>query len=438
MNADALMAEVLANPDDDAPRLVYADWLEEHGDLDRATFIRAQIRQAQLDPATDEHKTLAEQARQLLHKHWAAWRADLPRALARVVEFRRGFVAEINWTATQVAKVSKRVWARHPIQELILNEVSGRLDPILALPSLNRVRKLFLHAGCLTDGDLASLSACANLTGLRELAIRGHSGNGLAAALARCPSLTGLTHLRLDDRNLADEGVATLAGSGNFRRLNQLSLDAPSLGAAGARALAGSPHLSALTELLVSDSRFGDEGLAALANSPHLVGLRWLWLFRQRIGPDGVRALAATQHLSALQSLYLGSNPIGPEGARALAFARLPELTKLKLGSCDLLDEGALALAGSRCLEQLTELDLVENGIGTVGAVALARSSGLSGLLRLNLRGNPIGDEGARALCESQTLDKLQLLGVCLPRREEFSPEIVAALRQRFGKALYL
>jgi uncharacterized protein (TIGR02996 family) len=48
MNADALLAEILANPDDDAPRLIYADWLEEHGDLDRATFIRIQIRQAQI------------------------------------------------------------------------------------------------------------------------------------------------------------------------------------------------------------------------------------------------------------------------------------------------------------------------------------------------------------------------------------------------------
>jgi uncharacterized protein (TIGR02996 family) len=27
---------ILANPEDDAPRLVYADWLEEHGDGARA------------------------------------------------------------------------------------------------------------------------------------------------------------------------------------------------------------------------------------------------------------------------------------------------------------------------------------------------------------------------------------------------------------------
>jgi uncharacterized protein (TIGR02996 family) len=32
----AFQAEILANPDDDAPRLVYADWLEDNGEADRS------------------------------------------------------------------------------------------------------------------------------------------------------------------------------------------------------------------------------------------------------------------------------------------------------------------------------------------------------------------------------------------------------------------
>ena len=35
------LAQILATPDDDSLRLVYADWLEEQGNLDRAQFIRA-------------------------------------------------------------------------------------------------------------------------------------------------------------------------------------------------------------------------------------------------------------------------------------------------------------------------------------------------------------------------------------------------------------
>jgi uncharacterized protein (TIGR02996 family) len=35
-------------PDDDTPRLIYADWLEEHGEPERAEFIRLQCRAASL------------------------------------------------------------------------------------------------------------------------------------------------------------------------------------------------------------------------------------------------------------------------------------------------------------------------------------------------------------------------------------------------------
>jgi uncharacterized protein (TIGR02996 family) len=51
MNEKAFLEAVLANPDDDAPRLIFADWLEERGQAARAEFIRLQIRLAQ----TPEH-----------------------------------------------------------------------------------------------------------------------------------------------------------------------------------------------------------------------------------------------------------------------------------------------------------------------------------------------------------------------------------------------
>ena len=40
---DQLWRAVLAAPDDDAPRLAFADWLEDHGDAARADFVRTQI-----------------------------------------------------------------------------------------------------------------------------------------------------------------------------------------------------------------------------------------------------------------------------------------------------------------------------------------------------------------------------------------------------------
>jgi len=55
---DALYAAILAHPDDDGPRLVYADWLEEHGEQERAEFIRVQCELATVPPS-DSRPSLA-------------------------------------------------------------------------------------------------------------------------------------------------------------------------------------------------------------------------------------------------------------------------------------------------------------------------------------------------------------------------------------------
>src|SRR5690242_6982954 len=66
---DALLRTVLEQPDDDTPRLIYADWMEEFGDESeraRASFIRFQIEQKNyVDPFWEAHE--------LLRIHWREW-----------------------------------------------------------------------------------------------------------------------------------------------------------------------------------------------------------------------------------------------------------------------------------------------------------------------------------------------------------------------------
>ena len=45
---DAFLAEIIAHPEDDTPRLIFADWLEEHGEEERAEFIRVQCAMARI------------------------------------------------------------------------------------------------------------------------------------------------------------------------------------------------------------------------------------------------------------------------------------------------------------------------------------------------------------------------------------------------------
>jgi uncharacterized protein (TIGR02996 family) len=48
----ALLASILAAPKDDAPRLVFADWLDENGEGERAEFVRVQVELARYDEMT--------------------------------------------------------------------------------------------------------------------------------------------------------------------------------------------------------------------------------------------------------------------------------------------------------------------------------------------------------------------------------------------------
>ncbi len=44
---DAFLQDIAADPDDDAPRMIFADWLEERGDP-RGEFIRVQCQLARM------------------------------------------------------------------------------------------------------------------------------------------------------------------------------------------------------------------------------------------------------------------------------------------------------------------------------------------------------------------------------------------------------
>src|SRR4051794_3229291 len=91
---DALLRAIRAEPEDDWPRLVYADWLEERGDP-RAEFIRAQCALAGLPPADPRRPGLEARAQELLREHHARWVEPVCSLLGvpdAWVTFRRGFV----------------------------------------------------------------------------------------------------------------------------------------------------------------------------------------------------------------------------------------------------------------------------------------------------------------------------------------------------------
>jgi uncharacterized protein (TIGR02996 family) len=119
----AFLADILEHPDDDTPRLIYADWLDEHGDADRAELIRVQCElekgrprrpAGRRAPPGFNRAALRRRERELL-RHWKAWvpfysgqvfldeppgrhnREELAGYIG--VRFRRGFVEGVTCSA---------------------------------------------------------------------------------------------------------------------------------------------------------------------------------------------------------------------------------------------------------------------------------------------------------------------------------------------------
>src|SRR4051812_17528646 len=92
----SLFRAILDQPASDLPRLVYADWLEEHGgeaDRARAEFIRVQIERARLPDEDPRAEALRLREKSLLEAGQDAWTTDLPDWARPGAEFRRGFAA---------------------------------------------------------------------------------------------------------------------------------------------------------------------------------------------------------------------------------------------------------------------------------------------------------------------------------------------------------
>src|SRR5262245_23073250 len=100
---EAFLRSIIEAPDDDAPRLVYADWLEENGDPERAEFIRVQCRLASLDEDDPEHR--------------GEWAGPLV-GRVRCWHFRRGFVEWVEMKAGEFLEEANWLLDFAPIREL--------------------------------------------------------------------------------------------------------------------------------------------------------------------------------------------------------------------------------------------------------------------------------------------------------------------------------
>lgn len=226
---------ILARPDDDAPRLRYANWLEGCGNP-LGEFIRLQCLLAR-QPAGAPSLAHERRSQALLADHRKTWSS----VLAGRVEwcsFRRGFIEEISLTEKQLIHHGPELFRLAPVFELHVTGDGRRLD---ALPQLPRLRHtLFM--------DVSSQPIC-------------------------------------------DTGVEKLAESELLAQVHGLNLGNCHVGDVGIDALIEADDLGSLRELYLNDNPVTDDSIRRFVMSPLAEQLDWLDVRQTQISHEGIEAL---------------------------------------------------------------------------------------------------------------------------------------------------
>ena len=362
---DALLAAVLAAPDDDLPRLVFADWCDDHGDPDRADLIRVQSARAALpahDPTRERLRDREDALIRLGHDRWKV--ADI----RGVQKFVRGFVESWFGTADWLLAAAGPLFATAPVRELRIRNAGGFVARLAKLPELARVESLDLYGNGLAGGDqLGRLLAEAPLDRLRGLNV-GNNGLSLVLDLPQLvdsPVAARLTRLDLSGNPLgypsADNAIGALAATGGLPNLRELSIRhneqaaAAALHPAGAEVLARSDRFGHLRRLDLSGHRVGTAGLLAVLTGPLSARLTHLDVSNNEVGRDGGRWGSRVIELAGrrrprLRHLSLGGrrNRVGkPDAADLLGWVGAGDGRTLDLRGGRLAVAAAAAVLGS-------------------------------------------------------------------------------------------
>jgi uncharacterized protein (TIGR02996 family) len=412
---EAFIAAIVANPQEDAPRLVFADWLEENGEAARAGFIRDQIRLARLRPSTDEYKQLFRKTAETLKANLPAWIQDACDAFGQPAEwqprkassselevmvggtpgrarknlisltFSRGLIGTVyvRPLATQDLNPFERLLSENPITHLKLVVTKPFHIGSVLVSSLRRIRSIALWWD-FEEPDVTTLFSQPLWENLQQIVFAEPTSMSLASL---CPT---------------SMSIASLCKLPVAKQLRSLQIPLDSLHLHSLRQF---PLDDRLEELVlrhsVTASTFTEFAsiTSSLNELPFRATLKRLDLYFLNMGDSGLAAFARGEVWVRLRSLVLDRNDITDLGWRDFVRGRrTPELRMLSAAHNRIANDGATRLAQSELGSKLEYLDLRHNRISGPGALALARSLAESPLKKLLLTGNPINKTDAATI----------------------------------------
>jgi uncharacterized protein (TIGR02996 family) len=338
---DAFVQAIIECPDDDALHLIFADWLEDDGQPERAGFIRSQIERQHLPPNDPRQVGMEKWEHSLLLRFVPCWFAPPDGwTMGTNILVRRGFPETLNVDLKMLLEYADDVFARWPITRLHRPALTGIpqmaremaaapflahirdlelyylflgreiMSILLSSPYLGNLVRLHVGSNHLQDEGMQDLTCAPLLAWLQELDVSNNEITDLGLLhLIRCTHFRAVRSLNLCGNSIDVHTVIVLLQSPHWPALEELSLWSTALDDDGLSHLAHSPGLARLTALNLNNNFITDRGLKALAGSPHAANLRRLSLAVNRITSVSVAVLMGSPYLQGLEQLILYNNP---------------------------------------------------------------------------------------------------------------------------------
>jgi len=365
----ALLAAIAANLDDDAPRLVYADWLAERGDP-RGELMQLQVSLSTMLEEDERRKPTEKRVKEILEENGAKWLGRLVELRRHGIEygFERGVIGTVSGPGAVLAKHAAKILEAAPLLTRVqVVAVDKDVTGLVGSPLAARIRSLRIGSG---SGRIAGLAELA-LPELRVLDLDGIAIGPEDLALLDAPHLQAVRIAMCRLNKGVVEAFARVRGP-----LRRLELPSAHFGPRFGQIAGASASYQGLQSLALAGNDLGRAGLDALL--PALANVEYLDLRGNELAVTDLPKLLDPAALPKVRALLLGGNALG--------------------------DAGVTAIVSSSLAQQLVRLHLGEAGVTPLGGRALAAAASLSNLKALTLTGKRFDPETEAMLLASPFL----------------------------------
>lgn len=448
-----LLKAIIDSPEDNLARLAYADWLEEQNDAPQANFIRNHIalyNDEHADRPTlseDERKELKASCKVYLKEHPVTVPGLDAKTLKKYkITFERGFPSHIEAQGVNFQKTGGQLLTALPtVHSLCLRDMlQVHWNKVMEIPALRKIHALKLRYA--RDTDIESIANCPHLSNLKELDLSYPSnithesirilGSSALSQQLQSLDVTGtdmqrfwpplqwgtnwpqLKELKIGKSRVGCEDFVQLIdmmAQGNMPMLkkldfhgNNLNLYNLTLQKATKEQLQSSPVLDNVN---LQDCSLRDVWLEQLSQLPCLQQAKEINFSYNYLDKNAIPALARL--LSARsESLDLTNNVyFATSGAHGLANTpQCQHLRHLKIGHCNIRNDGFAALANSQHFNQLLRLDASFNTLTNDVLNCLDTAMGFRSLETLTANGNRFNRTALPVLAACTGLPALQRL----------------------------